>query len=222
MGICRTGTLCSWRRTVWSERGGTATKLTIDFDVLPCVAQSYTAVKSCEHAVNPREGARSQGRGIHHGTSQGDAESPGYGVSPPFGGYGTPRGKPYLKAPCGKRNELVCCSCADGLPAEDLHSIPSARRAIDARQLNRKERVLGWPGLRVIFAHFDEFERQFRRFSSLCHFGLHISRASCAGVQNNGWLLLQGEASSGHGVDLCRRSSGEQRWRLLLLPQEGR
>jgi hypothetical protein len=51
---------------------------------------------------------------------------------------------------------------------------------------------------------------------------LHISRASCAGVQNNGWLLLQGEASSGHGVDLCRRSSGEQRWRLLLLPQEGR
>jgi hypothetical protein len=32
-----------------------------------------------------------------------------YGISPPFGGMGLPRGKPKWH-PVGKRNELVCCS----------------------------------------------------------------------------------------------------------------
>jgi hypothetical protein len=76
VGICRTGTLCSWRRTVWSERGGTATNFTIDFDVLPCVAQSYTAVNTC---CEPNVKVPGHREGIHHGTRQGDAESPEYG-----------------------------------------------------------------------------------------------------------------------------------------------
>ena len=48
------------------------------------------------HACEPNVKVPGHMDGTHHGTRQGDAESPGYGVSPPFGGYGTPRGKPYL------------------------------------------------------------------------------------------------------------------------------
>jgi hypothetical protein len=50
------------------------------------------------------------------------------GISPPFWGYGTPQGKPYLGTLCGKRIELVCCSCAIGARRGSSHD--SLRRPV--------------------------------------------------------------------------------------------
>ena len=59
--------------------------------------------------------------GIHHGTRQGDTESPKYGDLSAVWGEKVP-GKALLGHPVGKWNEHVCCSRVT-VPAVDLHTV---------------------------------------------------------------------------------------------------
>ena len=114
-------------------------------------AQSYAAVNSTYEKVSITW------YGIHHGTrSVGYGEPWVWGISAVWG-MELPRGKPHSvigKAPCGKRNELVCCSRADGLPAEDLHTIPYGGPSHDlmrASQKNMREMMCcAGPSARVL------------------------------------------------------------------------
>jgi len=61
---------------------------------------------------------------------RGDTESPGYGVSPPFGGMGLPRGKPYRQTLWENGMSLYA--------AKDLHTIPHGSPSHDFMRASQK------------------------------------------------------------------------------------